>query len=66
MVEFNKTMRQHFVDEQAAFSSFDALFTNPYETDWQTAIDAAEAILPDEAVQDQLQQLTSRNAKMFL
>lgn len=59
MLEKNKTMRQHFIDEQAEFSGFDIDFATPFETGWQSAIDAAEAILPDEVIQDQLQQLTA-------
>ncbi|MCB9187472.1 MAG: carboxypeptidase regulatory-like domain-containing protein [Flavobacteriales bacterium] len=59
MLEFSKTMRTHFMDEQAAFSGFDADFTSPFETDWLSKIEAAEAILPDEAIKDQLNQLTA-------
>jgi hypothetical protein len=59
MIEAGKTMRTHFVDEQAEFVAFDADFANPFETDWESAIVAAEAILPDEVVKDQLQQLTA-------
>lgn len=59
MLEYCKTMLAHFLDEQANFEAFDVAFATPFETDWQDAIDAAEDILPDEAVQDQLQQLTA-------
>lgn len=59
MLEFSKTMRTHFLDEQATFSDFDADFATPFEVDWQTAIDEAEAVLPDEVIKDQLQQLTA-------
>ncbi|MCB9191087.1 MAG: carboxypeptidase regulatory-like domain-containing protein [Flavobacteriales bacterium] len=59
MLEFSKTMRTHFIDEQAQFAAFDADFTSPFENDWLSAIDAAEAILPDEVIKDQLQQLTA-------
>lgn len=59
MLEFSKTMRAHFLDEQAGFSAFDADFAAPFEDDWQTAITDAEAILPDEVIKDQLQQLTA-------
>lgn len=59
MLEHNKTMLQHFTDEQAAFSAFDADFANPFETDWETAISTAEAHATDETILDQLQQLTN-------
>ncbi len=59
MLEYCKTMLSHFTDEQAQFETFDADFATPFETNWQDAIDTAEDILPDEAVQDQLQQLTA-------
>ena len=59
MLEHNKTMRAHFLDEQSEFEGFDIGFATPFETNWLSAIDAAEAILPDEVIKDQLQQLTA-------
>jgi hypothetical protein len=59
MQEFSATMLDHFIDEQAAFSAFDADFANPFEADWQALLDAALAFPTDETVVDQLQQLTA-------
>ncbi len=60
MIEFNKTMLGHFTDEQAVFASFDADFTAPFETNWQTTINDAEMMPTDETIKDQLQQLTAK------
>lgn len=59
MQEFTKTMREHFVEDQAAFATFDPDFANPYEEVWLTAINTSGAQPTDEIVIDQLTQLTA-------
>ncbi len=59
MLEFSKTMRLFFIEDQADFAAEDTNFASPYETNtWQAAIDAAENEPTDEQRLDQLSQLT--------
>ena len=58
MVEYSKALRTVFLTDQTEFVSRDPDFANPFEDDWQDAIDEAEAQLTDEVVRDQLQDLT--------
>ncbi len=58
MLEFAKTLRSFFIEDQAEFVTEDSNFATPFETVWQTAIDTAEAEPSDEQRKDQLMQLT--------
>ncbi|MFM1874552.1 MAG: hypothetical protein RL266_289 [Bacteroidota bacterium] len=60
MLEHSKTMLQHFLDEQATFTAFDADFASPFETDWESAISSAKLMPTDETIKDQLQQHTAK------
>ncbi len=44
MIQYSGVYRQHFLDHKADFVAFDPDFDLPFETDWQTAIDASVAI----------------------
>jgi hypothetical protein len=57
-LEFAKTLRNSFITDQADFVAEDSNYANPFEVDWETAIDAAEAQPTDEQRKDQLMQLT--------
>ncbi|HOZ91256.1 MAG TPA: carboxypeptidase-like regulatory domain-containing protein [Bacteroidia bacterium] len=46
--------RAYFIEDQADFTAFDPDFANPYETDWETKIEAAETYIDDETVVDQM------------
>lgn len=59
MLEHNRTMLAHFIDEQATFAGFDADFANPFEVNWEGIINAAATQPTDETVKDQLEQLTA-------
>jgi len=58
MLEFAKTLRLFFIEDQAAFTTKDSNFATPYETNWDTVITTAENEPTDEQRQDQLTQLT--------
>jgi hypothetical protein len=58
MIEFAKTLRLFFIEDQAAFTAEDSNFATPFEANWQTVIDTAEAEPTDEQRKDQLMQLT--------
>lgn len=59
MLEFAKALRTWFIADQAVFEAEDTNYANPFEDDWDTAIDAAENELSDELRKDQLTQLTA-------
>jgi hypothetical protein len=59
IIQFAKTLRGVFINDQATFVARDPSFNTPYETDWLNAINAAEAQDSDETVDDQLTQLTA-------
>ena len=59
MYEAAKTKRGFFIEDKAAFISFDADFTDPFAADWLTQITDAEAMPQDETLDDQLTQLTA-------
>lgn len=58
MLEFAKTLRLFFIEDQAAFVAEDSNFATPFETDWQTVIDTAEAEPSAEQRIDQMTTLT--------
>lgn len=58
MFEYAKTLRGHFITDQLKFVAEDSNFANPYEGDWQSAINTSEAIPTQEQREDQLMQLT--------
>lgn len=59
IIQFAKTLRGLFIEDQSAFVARDPSFDTPYETDWLNAIDAAEAQPSNETLEDQLEQLTA-------
>ena len=67
MLEECQTMHDLFEEDQAEFEDFDSDFINPFEDNWQDAIDAAESYPTDEVIQDQITQATALvEAKMKL
>ena len=58
MLEFSKTERLIFIEDQAAFALKDSNFGTPFEINWLTLIGAAENEPSDEQRKDQLEQLT--------
>lgn len=66
-IEYAKTLRSSFITDQADFETEDSNYANPFEDNWETAIDAAEAIPTDEQQDDELTQLTAAvEAEMVL
>ncbi len=65
MFEAQKTKRGFFIEDKTDFIAFDEDFKDPFADDWQTAIDAAETILQDETLTDQLTQLTNEVEKQM-
>jgi hypothetical protein len=66
-LEYAKTLRSSFITDQADFVVEDSNYANPFEDNWETAIDAAEAEPTDEQRSDQLTQLTAAvEAEMVL
>ncbi len=59
IIQYAKTLRGFFLADQAAFVARDPSFDTPYENDWQTAIDAAEAQDDNETLNDRLTQHTA-------
>src|SRR3990170_720446 len=57
MLEQSQTMRDHFEADKADFAHF-TQFLDPFAANWQTAIDAADALPDDEAVRDEIKLLT--------
>ena len=59
MLEYGKTLRGSFIEDQAHFEAEDTNYANPFEDDWLTVITDAEAHPTDEQRKDQLEQLTA-------
>ena len=57
MLEQSQTMQGHFETDKADFAHF-TQFLDPFAANWQTAIDAADALPDDEAVRDEIKLLT--------
>jgi hypothetical protein len=67
VLQYAKTLRSSFVTDQADFVAEDSNYANPFEDNWETAIDAAEAQPTDEQRDDQLTQHTAAvEAEMVL
>jgi hypothetical protein len=58
MLQQSHVKRQHFIDDKADFVTFDPDFDDPFETDWNSAINAGELQATDEERDDVLQQET--------
>lgn len=50
LMEHSQTLHDLFEDDKAGFSAYDPDFADPFETDWQDAIDAAVNYQDDTAV----------------
>ncbi|MBI4947876.1 MAG: hypothetical protein HY840_15910 [Bacteroidetes bacterium] len=59
MTQFSHTVRSAFTVDKALFTTFDPDFNDPFSANWLTKIEAAEALPSDEAVQDELTQLSN-------
>ncbi|MFI5217996.1 MAG: carboxypeptidase-like regulatory domain-containing protein [Bacteroidia bacterium] len=59
MYEASRTKRSFFLEDKVELVAFDSDFADPFVTDWLTEIEAAEAFPQDEALDDQLTQLTA-------
>lgn len=59
MILAAEVMKEFFHEDKGEFIAFDADFTDPFEDDWQTAIDAATVQPDDETIVDQISQKTA-------
>lgn len=58
-IEAEKTILGCFKEDQTDFSAFDSKFVSPYEQQWQTEIETAEAEGKDETLMDEMQSHTA-------
>lgn len=60
LVQHARTMRAHFLDDQAQFAAFDPLFAAPFEADWANAIDLCSDERRDATSRSIIQQHTQQ------
>lgn len=59
LLQRSRTIRQHYIDNLAGFTAFDADLDISVSNNWQTSIEESEAHPTDETMDDELQNFTA-------